>query len=284
MIRSRVRFHYFCALANCLFACSTSSEAGPDAGVDTAWLRDDLIANIGALTTAPRATPTERSAARDFIVGQLDAIGWSPALHSYATGANVYAAIPATTGSTRRMIVGAHFDSASGSPGANDNASGTAVVLGIARYLRDLPVRDAETVIVLFDQEENGLIGSRAYAATLSRDSVFAVLTIDQVSWDADGDRTFEIEKPTAELEQAYQAAADALGATISITTTQGTDHQAFRDRGFPAAGLTEEYVGGDTSPHVHKATDTADTVNADYIELAARLAIAVVTQELSPP
>jgi len=65
---------------------------------------------------------------------------------------------------------------------------------------------------------------------------------------------------------------------------TEGTDHQAFRERGFAAAGLTEEYVGGDTSPNVHRATDMPSTVNAEYLKLAARLAIEVITRNLATP
>jgi hypothetical protein len=60
--------------------------------------------------------------------------------------------------------------------------------------------------------------------------------------------------------------------------------HESFRDRGIAAVGLTEEYVGGDTSPHNHRATDTAATVNLDYLELAARLAGQVIVTAVAVP
>lgn len=69
----------------------------------------------------------------------------------------------------------------------------------------------------------------------------------------------------------------------VTRTTTQGTDHEAFRDRGFSAIGLTEEYVGGDTSPFRHQAGDTPATVNVDYLVLAAKLSAQVVIQEVAP-
>jgi Zn-dependent M28 family amino/carboxypeptidase len=86
-------------------------------------------------------------------------------------------------------------------------------------------------------------------------------------------------------LEGEWRAAASELGVTLATTTSGGTDHQAFREAGFPAVGLTEEYVGGDSSPHIHAATDTATTVEPylDYLALAAQLTTLVVLEEVAP-
>lgn len=136
---------------------------------------------------------------------------------------------------------------------------------------------------MFFDQEEVGLFGARAYAGTVEPATVRAVHTIDQVSWDGDSDRRFELELPTPELEAEWRAAAAVVGVTVATTSTSGTDHEAFRDRGFAAVGLTEEYVGGDTSPHRHLAGDTPATVKLDYLTLAAQLAAQVVLEEAAP-
>ncbi|MBA2540668.1 MAG: M28 family peptidase [Deltaproteobacteria bacterium] len=104
------------------------------------------------------------------------------------------------------MIVGAHFDTIANSPGANDNASGTVVVLAVAKLLADTPCRTAPVTIAFFDQEELGLFGARAYAQSLSAADVRAVHTIDQVAWDMDGDRRFELEAPTPTLETEWKA------------------------------------------------------------------------------
>ena len=61
-----------------------------------------------------------------------------------------------------KVIIGGHYDSVSGSPGANDNASGTAVVLDLARRLAKTPQAD-RVWFVAFDGEEDGLHGSRAF-------------------------------------------------------------------------------------------------------------------------
>lgn len=254
-------------------SCTKPALAAP-------WLTS-YVTTITANIPAPRATTTQRNAARTYLQQQLVELGLTPQTHSYNSGANVYATLPATVSDTRAIIVGAHFDTVQNSPGANDNASGVAAVLAVARYVADMPCRAHPVTFVLFDEEEVGLVGARAYAATLSAANVFAVHTIDQVAWDMDGDNLFELEAPTPALEAEYRAAAMTVGVPVTRTTTEGTDHEAFRDRGFPAVGLTEEYVGGDTSPHRHTAQDTAATVDGDYLGRAAQLAAAVIMAEL---
>jgi Zn-dependent M28 family amino/carboxypeptidase len=273
-----------------------SPDAGTDAAVDpdappgctrpdldAPWLQTQLTSWIGGLAAAPRATVTQRTAARSYLMNQLATIGWTAQLQTYTTGANVHVTIPATMGSGEEILLGAHFDTVTSSPGANDNASGVAVVLAVARYLAEVPCRTAPVTIVLFDGEENGLLGSRAYAPTKTAANVRAVHTIDQVAWDQDNDLRFELEMPTAALEAEYRAAAMIVGAQVTSTITEGTDHQAFRERGFEAIGLTEEYVGGDTSPHRHTPQDTPATVDTPYLVLAAKLTAQVIIDEVAP-
>ena len=65
-------------------------------------------------------------------------------------------------------MVGAHLDSEVGSPGANDNATGVAAVLAVARALKDLQCRSRGVMFVMFDQEEVGLLGSKARRSSRS--------------------------------------------------------------------------------------------------------------------
>ena len=76
------------------------------------------------------------------------------------TGRNVVAHLEGVTRPS--LLLGAHYDSVVGSPGANDNASGTAVVLEIARNLFGTPLA-RQAWFVAFDGEEDGLHGSRAF-------------------------------------------------------------------------------------------------------------------------
>lgn len=288
------------ALSCALVACGGDDAlTGPDAGatgdgstgdsaiqcstpaLDAPWLADLLDDAVAGLAVAPRYQLTERQAARTFLQDQLAAMGWTPALHAYNTGANVYATIPSTTGETKQILVGAHYDTVQNSPGANDNATGCAAVLAVARYLADMTCRRYAVTVVFFDQEETGLFGSRAFANTLNPADVIAVHTVDQIGWDSDDDLRFEIERPTPALEAEYRAAAEIVGVPVAVTSTQGTDHQAFREKGFAAVGLTEEYVANDTSPHRHLSTDTAATVKQSYLQLGTKLVAQVVMTEL---
>jgi Zn-dependent M28 family amino/carboxypeptidase len=283
------------AIAACEGGGPLDPDAAPDAradappgctrpALDAPWLPQLLADAVAGLAAAPRFTFEEREAARAFLSDRLTELGWTPEAQDYPGGRNVHATLPANFGGGGKLIiVGAHFDTVMPSPGANDNASGAAVVLAVARYLTEVPCRAAPVTIAFFDQEEDGLFGARAFAQSLSPAGIRAVHTIDQVAWDGDGDRRFELERPTAELEAEWRAAAGIVGAALTATATGGTDHDEFRAAGMPAAGLTEEYVGGDTSPHRHTATDTPATVNAAYHALAAQLAAQVVLDEVSP-
>jgi hypothetical protein len=178
------------ALAPTLAACADDAlRDPPDAGGDAAagcraptaappWL-DDYLATViarlsGAADVAPgvrladRATSARRAAARTFLRDELAAAGLAATFDDYGTGANVTAELPATTGGAAPLVlVGAHLDSVAGSPGADDNASGAAAVLAIARMLAAVPCRDRPVRFVLFDQEEVGLVGSTYLAGAL---------------------------------------------------------------------------------------------------------------------
>jgi hypothetical protein len=287
------------AVAIVVAACGGPADGTPDGPVGDArpdappgCTRPDLddgtqayLTNIVAQLPAPRATTSQRNAARTFLANELTALGLQPQTMTFANGANVFATIPPTMGDGPQVIVGAHFDTVAGSPGANDNASGTAVVLAVARYLADTPCRTAPVTIALFDLEEAGLFGSRAFAQSLSPADVRAVHTIDQVAWDEDGDRRFELEQPTPALEAEWRAAAAVVGVPVVTVSTGGTDHESFRDRGFAAMGLTEEFVGGDTSPLRHLETDTPQSIApfSAYLTLAAKLTGQVILDEVSP-
>jgi len=266
---------------------SDSGDSGtnctqPD--LSPSWLRPLLQDAVAHLAASPRFLPSQRENARLYLSAQLESYGWTAARHQYSSGANVYATIPATTGTGKTIIVGAHFDTVDNSPGANDNASGTAVVLAVARFLADVPCRNSPVTIVFFDQEELGLFGSRRYAQQLPPDSVSAVHTIDQVAWDEDGDGRFELELPTPTLRTAWENAASSLAIPLTVVPTEGTDHEAFRELGIPAVGLTEEYVGGDTSPFRHTPQDTVASIAPyrDYMENATRLTARVIIDRVS--
>jgi hypothetical protein len=199
-------------------AADTATCASPDS---CDWLEGYLGEVLRKLTgvepAAPgvtitrRASAAQRDVARQFLVDELTRIGLSPTLHDYGSGKNIVVHLPSTTGSTMpRLVVGAHFDGVSAGPAAADNGTGTAIVVAAARYLASRPSRDRAIDLVLFDQEEGGLIGSTAYALKLRNDNtpVDSVHVMDMISYDGDGDGTLELWKPDAALEALYRAHA----------------------------------------------------------------------------
>jgi Zn-dependent M28 family amino/carboxypeptidase len=217
-----------------------------------------------------RSTVSNRQAARQYLTRLLVDMGLAALEQNYGTGTNVYAELKGTSGARAYVVVGAHFDSVAPSPGANDNATGVAAVLAVARYVTSLPCRSKHFYFVLFDEEEVGLVGSKNFATKLKTDGavVHSVHTIDQMGWDSNGDRLIELELPDMGLEDLYRAAVAELGVSIPIkpTKTASTDHSSFRPT-FLATGVTEGYTSGDTTPYYHKAGDTYETVDFAYLK-----------------
>jgi Peptidase family M28 len=266
-----------------------SSTGAPDCELPDAaapWLDDHLREVIGTLSgelaimpgvfLSDRATASRRAQSAAWLIARLGEHGVVAEAHDYGSGTNVVARIEATGTSLGTYVIGAHYDTVPGSPGADDNASGTAVVTALARWLVDVPCRSHDVLIVAFDEEEIGLVGSSAFAAKLVTDDepVVAVHTIDQIGWDADGDRAIEIERPDPGLFEFYDdvaALVPGLGA-LQITDTGFTDHVSFRAAGFAATGLSEEYVSGDTTPYYHSPDDSYATVDFGFVATVATL------------
>lgn len=268
------------------------ADAGPCGAFEppaVPWLDDALEDTVSRLsgaeeitpgvTLADRATDGNRAVARDYLVAQLQSAGLDAQLHDYGGGINVWATMAGEGGADGgAVLLGAHYDSVPDGPGANDNATGVAVVLAAARYLGEVDCRKRDVIVAFFDEEELGLIGSMELAVQLVADDVEieAVHTIDQLGWDEDDDGVMELEKPGAGLVALYQEAIAAGGhdASVSPTTTSTSDHEAFRQAGMNAVGISEEYVGGDTTPYYHTDDDTFPTVDLAYLSSSARVVL----------
>ncbi len=110
------------------------------------------------------STNQNRQVARNYITTSLKNLGWLPSLQSFADGINIVAERPGTSPNAGTIIVAAHYDTFPGSPGADDNGSGVATLLEIARIFRNLSTPQT-LKLVFFDAEEVGLRGSLAFTA-----------------------------------------------------------------------------------------------------------------------
>lgn len=112
------------------------------------------------------------AAAASYLTGQLEEMGLAPDRQTYQVNGleavNIEVVIPGTAPGPAQLVVGAHYDSVPGSPGADDNGSGTALLLELARSLAKGPL-EATTRLVFFTNEEppffqTGHMGSLVYA------------------------------------------------------------------------------------------------------------------------
>jgi len=247
----------------------------------TALESGDLITN--------RSSFVNRALTREYLQGLLTGLGLEPLLQEYRMpnvnplvdllfnpfrGANVYATLPATNGSSEYLVLGAHFDTELGCPGAIDNATGVTLIYEVAFELSKLKKRNKNVIIIFFDQEEEDLTGSQAFAKYLLSEglNIHSVHTFDTIGWDQDGDRAVELELPTPYLEEMYQSEAVKLGIPVYISPCNSTDHHSFRVKGFNAIGLTDEYYNGDFPPLKDTPEDKFNTVNFEHLKSSTKL------------
>lgn len=290
-----------------LAAIQAKPPPSPPPAVSTDRLWNDVVA-----LAYPRAADAARAKARKHIAHALQAMGYRPSLLAFSGGVNVLAERRGTDPKAGAVLVGAHFDTVPGSPGADDNASGVAVALELARLFAKHPT--VRTVrFAFFDGEERGLLGSRAYAASVARTAdLTGVVIIEMVGFrchepgcqsapsglPADlvpktGDFLAvvgDVEHP--ELLVAFRHAAGparppvqvlpvvAKGATLP--DTRRSDHAPFWDVGVGAVMVTD--TANLRTPHYHQPTDRPETLDRDFLTGAAQVIAAAVLELASPP
>jgi hypothetical protein len=190
--------------------------------------------------------------ARDWLVTQFEDLGdltiTTPSFSvSGTTAYNVIARLDGALDPDDWYVVGGHYDSTSqnpsvAAPGAEDNASGCAGVLEMARIITTTQPR-ATVLFICYSGEEQGLYGSEAHVAALSAlgdiDKVQAMLDMDMIGYtaDADLDCLLETEPFAASLLDPFIDAA-ATHTQLRIVTTYsawGSDHVPYLDAGVPA-------------------------------------------------
>lgn len=125
---------------------------------------DRYLADLEFIAAPREPGSAHWQAVQDLCVERFTAAGFEVDLHTYATGVNVVGRKLGTDLPDEQILVAAHYDHIAGCNGADDNATGTAAVLELARVLgqRDYP---RTLVVACWDEEEDGLIGAEAYVA-----------------------------------------------------------------------------------------------------------------------
>ncbi|MEY8349195.1 M28 family metallopeptidase [Bacillus cereus] len=147
-----------------------------------------------------------------------------------------------STGNEKAVIVSSHYDSVAGAPGANDNASGTGLVLELARAFQNVET-DKEIRFIAFGSEEMGLIGSEHYVDNLSkqeRDRILGVFNADMVATNYDKAKNLYAMTPDGSTNLVTDATLNAAKQLNNDLVLQGkfgsSDHVPFAYAGIPAA------------------------------------------------
>ena len=261
----------------------------------------EIVEKIGV----PRPTGTsENLAVRRTI------IEWFSGMPAGRLGVEVDGAGNVVVGDPRRarILIGAHYDSILGSPGADDNASGVAALLAAARALGP---REG-VCYVAFDGEEHGHVGSRALVAGLGRHHIEQVHVLEMVGYTS---REPGSQRNPSPLIQA-PSVGDFLGlvgthlsgpllahvlatASCHALPVQGlylldvplevvrqishhllrSDHVPFWRAGLPALMWTD--TAEFRNPHYHRPTDTPETLDYAFLAGVTRLLVHVVLTKI---
>ena len=214
----------------------------------------------------------------------------------------------------RVIVVGAHYDSAPGSPGANDNATGSAAVIELARTLQNAPLPpDREIKLVLFVNEEppyfkSEHMGSFLHARDLHKrgENVVAMLSLETLGYYSDekgsqqyppplnaaypdtgnfigfvgdlGSRDL-VRRVVASFRRHAKFPSEGIAAPATIPGIDWSDHWAYREHGYPALMVTD--TAPYRYPHYHTAADTADKVDYDRLARVVK-GIELVVRDLA--
>lgn len=250
--------------------------------------------------------PAGCARAADWLASAFEAAGWRVGTQPYRVGGAAYVNVLATAASAQPgplSVMVAHYDTVPGTPGADDNASGVAVLLDVARRLAPSPPPHL-LLAACCTEEVQGTDGKGSFALARALRTrgrrVAAMLSLEMVGYFDDGAGTQHF--PLPGLGLVYPRRGNFLavvsdfgalrfarrtarrlrrGGTVPVRTFCGparmpgilwSDHASFRRLGIPAAMLTD--TAFHRNPHYHRASDLPATLDgARMEELAAMLA-----------
>jgi hypothetical protein len=313
------------------------AHTGPESGAS----KDRLLESI-------RALPTKRSSWGDeahsqglrqtekLLADKLAALGYAPKLdpvdflgHRVLDRAagdekpynNIIVDLPGTGARDQVLILSAHMDAVPVAPGADDDGSGVAVLLEAARLLKDRPTQRSIRLI-LFNLEENGMVGSRVYAQRLKADQdagklgaerIVGMISMDMLGFYSDAPNSQQspiksignFKAPTVgdfvgmagllryrpfsqALDKAMKQAEPRIRTVvvdflpIAPPDLLRSDHAPFLAIGVPAVILAD--TANFRNPNYHRSTDTVETLDMDRLTIACRAVVGGLYTLAGPP
>ncbi len=215
-------------------------------------------------------------------------------------GRDVIAEQPGSKDPQRIYLITAHLDDTSGSPltlapGADDNASGASGVLVAAdilsRYQFDYTLR-----YILFTGEEQGLLGSKAYASAAKArgETIAGFINLDMISYDADANPIVEMHtRPTGSVDQQIASLFGDIVSAYHLNLTPvikpdgqaSSDHASFWGNGYPGILAIEDTdkLDKDFNPYYHSVGDRISAANLGYFTDIVRASVGAMASLASP-
>lgn len=238
------------------------------------------------------------AAVEKFIEAEFESFGLDVESNSFSYAGENFHNIIARLRPSRSdplIIIGAHFDSVIGTPGADDNASGVAVLLETARLLSQVHLQ-FQIVFCAFNLEEFNMIGSTAFARKLKAagKKVAAMISLEMIGYtdSRPGSQKLPVglsrfypdrgdfialignwrsnallRKCAAGMRQVANLPVEILsvpGKGLVIPAVRLSDHAPFWDLGYPALMMTDTSFY--RNPNYHGATDTIETLDIDFM------------------
>lgn len=184
-------------------------------------------------------------------------------------------------GTGHTIIIGGHYDNVSAGVGANDNASGTAVMMEVARVLKDFEL-NADVKFIAFGAEEIGLEGSKYYVNEMDKDDIKktrAMINLDMVGV-GDELTAGDMKKNDGWLVKYIKRYCKVLDQdVISFEAEESSDHAYFEYAGIPVCFMTWE-----PDPYYHTAEDTLDKIDPDHLEIVGKVSAAAIYDLANTP
>ena len=234
---------------------------------------------------------------RDYITRRLKKAGYEVELDEFTVDKPVYNLVFTKPGSEEIVVVGAHYDSAPITPGANDNGSGVAVLLQLAERLKQVPMERTVRFVFFVNEEPpyfmGDSMGSRVYAARCAerKEKIVGMISLETMGYysDVEGSQMFPpgiegypntgnflafISEPNSQqflqecLDHFEGLPVESLVAPATIEGVSWSDHASFWEHGYPGVMVTD--TAPFRYPHYHRKTDTADQLDYQRLGRAA--------------
>jgi len=301
-----------------LFAACSPLSADSDRVRSMSASKDNLYKTVTILSELEPARNYRNidslNRAADYIKAQLEHYGYTPSEQVYRVDGQKYRNIIATAGRAEGpvIVIGAHYDVCGDQPGADDNATGVAGLLEVARLLKtEKPDLNYRIEMVGYTLEEppffrSPLMGSHIHARSLhdSGSKVIAMIGLEMIGFFSDRPKSQDY--PLSLMKLFYPATGDFIAlvgrladssliqhlkgnmekTSVKVRTLQApsfvsgvdfSDHLNYWEFGYTAVMVTDTAFY--RNPHYHEATDTLEKLDFDRMsELVKGIYLSVIS------